>query len=71
MTYCNICNMIIINMAWYIEQTMNEIKNVVEDCMNHTPSIEKKNYTFVNGKIKEGENYIIDEDDWENGWSKV
>ena len=50
---------------------MNEIKNVVEDCMNHTPSIEKKHYTFVNGNIKEGENYIIDEDDWENGWSKV
>jgi len=64
MTYCNICNMIIINVAWYIEQTMNEIKNVVEDCTKHG----KKHYTFVNGKNKENE--ILDED-WENGWSKV
>lgn len=71
MTYCDICNTIIINMTWYIEQTMNEIKNVVEDCMNHTPSMENKHYTFANGNIKEGENYIIDEDDWENSWSKV
>jgi len=61
--------MIIINMAWYIEQTMNEIKIVVEDCMNHTPSIEKKHYTFVNGKMEEGE--MLDDDDWEKVWSKV
>ena len=70
MTYCNICNMIIINVAWYIEQTVSEIKKTVEDCMKNTPNFEKKHYTYLNGKIKEGENYI-DEDDWENGWSKV
>ena len=70
MTYCNICNMIVINVAWYIEQTVSEIKKTVEDCMKNTPYFGKKYYTFVNGKIKEGENYII-EDDWENGWSKV
>jgi len=58
-----------VNAMWYIEQLMNEIKNVVEDCTNSTPYIEKKHYTFVNGKIKEGE--LLDEDDWENSWSKV
>ena len=67
MTYCNICNMIMINVAWYIEQTVSGIEKTVEDCTKHG----KKHYTFVNGKIKEGENFIIDEDDWENGWSKV
>ena len=71
MTYCNICNMIVINMTWYIEQTVSGIEKTVEDCMKHTSHFEKKHYTFANGKIKEGENYIIDEDDWENGWSKV
>lgn len=65
MTYCNICNMIMINVAWYIEQTVSGIEKTVEDCTKH----EKKHYTFVNGKIKEGER--LDEDDWENGWSKV
>ena len=67
MTYCNICNMIIINVAWYIEQTVSGIEKTVEDYTKQG----KKHYTFVNGKIKEEENYIIDEDDWENGWSKV
>ena len=53
MTYCNICNMIVINVAWYIEQTVSGIEKTVEDCMKHTPNFEKKHYTFVNGKIKE------------------
>jgi hypothetical protein len=57
--------MIMINVAWYIEQTVSGIEKTVEDCTKH----EKKHYTFVNGKIKEGER--LDEDDWENGWSKV
>ena len=70
MTYCNICNMIIINVAWYIEQTVSGIEKTVEDYMKNTANFEKKQYTYVNGKIKEGENYV-DEDDWENGWSKV
>ena len=70
MTYCNICNMIVINVAWYIEQTVSEIRKTVEDYMKNTANFEKKQYTYVNGKIKEGENYV-DEDDWENGWSKV
>ena len=70
MTYCNICNMIVINVAWYIEQTVSGIEKTVEDYMKNTANFEKKQYTYVNGKIKEGENYV-DEDDWENGWSKV
>tara|TARA_B110000008_G_scaffold236590_1_gene241983 strand:+ start:2048 stop:2194 length:147 start_codon:yes stop_codon:yes gene_type:complete len=48
---------------------MNEIKDVVEECMNLPPTIEKKNYTFINGK-KEEEQYLDDED-WEDGWSQV
>jgi len=57
--------MIIINVAWYIEQTINRIDQMVEDCTKH----EKKHYTFVNGEIKEGE--LLNENDWENEWSKV
>ena len=62
--------MIIINVAWYIEQTVSGIEKTVEDYMKNTANFEKKQYTYVNGKIKEGENYV-DEDDWENGWNKV
>ena len=61
MTYCNICNMIVINVAWYIEQTVSEIKKTVEDCMKNTPNLEKKHYTYVNGKIKEEEGLILDD----------
>jgi hypothetical protein len=56
--------MIMINVAWYIEQTVSGIEKTVEDCTKHG----KKQYTCVNIKIKENE--ILDED-WENGWSKV
>jgi len=56
-------------MAGYIEYTMNEIKDAVEECLNLPPSIEKKNYSFINGnKIEER---YLDEEDWENGWSHV
>jgi hypothetical protein len=48
---------------------MNEIKDVVEECLNLPPTNEKKNYTFINGK-KEEEQYLDDED-WEDGWSQV
>ena len=69
MTYCNTCNILMVNIAWYIEYTMNEIKDAVEECLNLPPSIEKKNYSFVNGnKIEER---YLDEEDWENGWSHV
>ena len=73
MPYYNICNMIIINVAWYIEQTVSEIKKAVEDCMKNTPpppNFEKKHYTYINGKIEKEENYI-DEDDWDDGWRSV
>ena len=66
MTYCNT---LMTNIAWYIEYTMNEIKDVVEECLNLPPTNEKKNYTFVNGNKKETE--LLDEEDWENGWSQV
>ena len=69
MTYCNTCNILMVNIAWYIEYTMNEIKDVVEECLNLPPTTEKKNYTFVNGNKKETE--LLDEEDWENGWSQV
>ncbi len=69
MTYCDMCNLLVINIAWYIEYTMNEIKDVVEECLNLPPTNEKKNYTFINGD-KEKEHYLDDED-WENGWSHV
>jgi len=73
MSCYNIYNMVIINVAWYIEQTVSEIKKAVEDCMKNTPpNFEKRRYTYVNGEIltEEAEDYI-DEDDWNNGWSKV
>ena len=63
--------MIIINVAWYIEQTVSEIKKAVEDCMKNTPNFEKKRYTYINGEFHEEEEENIDEDDWNNGWSKV
>jgi hypothetical protein len=69
MTYCNTCNILVINIAWYIEYTMNEVKHVVEDCLNLPPTIEKKNYTFVNGNKEESQ--FLDEEDWEDGWSQV
>jgi len=50
-----------VNIAWYIEYTMNEIKDIVEECLNLPPTIEKKNYTFVNGNKKETE--LLDEED--------
>ncbi len=43
MTYCDMCNLLVINIAWYIEQTMNEVKNVVEEYLDLPPTIEKKN----------------------------
>jgi len=58
-----------VNIAWYIEYTMNEIKDIVEECLNLPPKKKKKNYTFVNGNKKETE--LLDEEDWENGWSQV
>ncbi len=69
MTYCNTFNNLMTNLAWYIEYTMNEIKDVVEECLNLPPTNEKKNYTFVNGKKEEGQ--FLDDEDWENGWSQV
>ena len=69
MTYCDMCNLLVINIAWYIEYTMNEIKDAVEECLDLPPTNEKKNYTFINGD-KEEEHYLDDED-WEDGWSQV
>ncbi len=69
MTYCDTFNNLMTNMAGYIEYTMNEIKDVVEECLNLPPTNEKKNYTFVNGKKEEGQ--FLDDEDWENGWSQV
>ena len=69
MTYCDMCNILVINIAWYIEYTMNEIKDVIEEYLNLPPINEKKIYTFINGK-KEEEQYLDDED-WEDGWSQV
>ena len=69
MTYCDTFNNLMTNMAGYIEYAMNEIKDAVEECLNLPPSIEKKNYSFINGnKIEER---YLDEEDWENGWSHV
>ncbi len=69
MTYCDMCNLLVINIAWYIEYTMNEIKDAVEECLNLPSTNEKKNYSFINGnKIEER---YLDEEDWENGWSHV
>ena len=69
MTYCDTFNNLMTNMAGYIEYTMNEIKDAVEECLNLPPSIEKKNYSFINGnKIEER---YLDEEDWEYGWSHV
>ena len=69
MTYCDTFNNLMTDMDGYIEYAMNEIKDAVEECLNLPPSIEKKNYNFVNGnKIEER---YLDEEDWENGWSHV
>ena len=69
MTYCDTFNNLMTDMAGYIEYAMNEIKDAVEECLNLPPSIEKKNYSFINGnKIEER---YLDEEDWENGWSHV
>ena len=46
MTYCDMCNLLVINIAWYIEYTMNEIKDVVEECLNLPPTNEKKKLYF-------------------------
>ena len=66
MDYCNICNIIIINVSWYIENTLNEIKNVTDEYMTEqtTPP------SLINGVISEDKN-LIDEEDWNNGWSPV
>ena len=66
MDYCNICNIIIINVSWYIENTLNEIKNVTDEYMTEqtTPP------SLINGAISEDKN-LIDEEDWNNGWSPV
>jgi len=37
--------------------------------LNLPPTIEKKNYTFVNGNKEESQ--FLDEEDWEDGWSQV
>ena len=52
-----------------VEYTMNEIKDVVEECLNLPPTNEKKNYTFINGDKEDG--HYLDDEDWENGWSHV
>ncbi len=62
MTYCDMCNLLVINIAWYIEQTMNEVKNVVEEYLDLPPTIEKKKYTFINGNKEEVE--LLDGEDW-------
>jgi hypothetical protein len=59
----------VINIAWYIEYTMNEIKDAVEECLDLSLTNEKKNYTFINGS-KEEEHYLDDED-WDDSWSHV
>lgn len=69
MTYCDMCNLLVINIAWYIEYTMNEIKDAVEECLDLSLTNEKKNYTFINGS-KEEEHYLDDED-WDDSWSHV
>jgi len=69
MTYCDTFNNLMTNMAGYIEYTMNEIKDVVEECLNLPPTNEKKNYTFINGS-KEKQHYLDDED-WDDSWSHV
>ena len=69
MTYCDTFNNLMTDMAGYIEYAMNEIKDAVEECLDLSPTNEKKNYSFINGnKIEER---YLDEEDWENGWSHV
>jgi len=69
MTYCDTFNNLMTNMAGYIEYTMNEIKDAVEECLDLPPTNEKKNYTFINGS-KEKQHYLDDED-WDDSWSHV
>ena len=66
MDYCNICNVIIINISWYIENTLNEIKLVIDEYMTE----ETNPPSLINGEISEDKN-LIDEEDWNNGWSPV
>jgi hypothetical protein len=59
-------NLIVINVAWYIENSIIEIRNAFDDCLKEY----KTQPRFINGEISEDKN-LIDEEDWNDGWNPV